>query len=85
MNTTVDAERGLMRQEELGRYNHHGHPYEDPSAKAGQNRPYSNRSEGRVLRVDAVFEHELVEGVHQGKGHVGPDVLGQSSIREELS
>ena len=84
LHASVYSEGERMRKEELGRYGNPSHPDEDSTSEAGQYRPYGSMAKSQVLWVDSVLEHELVEGVHHFKIHVGPEILGQGSIREEL-
>ena len=72
----IDAEGELVRQAELGGHRHHVHPYKDYTSEASQHRSTSNWAEGRIIWIDTVFEHELVERLHQCGGQIGPEVLG---------
>jgi len=62
LHASMYAEVELMRKEELGRYGNLVHPDEDHATETSQYRPYGNKAKSRVLWVNAVLEHELVEG-----------------------
>jgi len=47
-----------------------------------EDQTYGDRTEGGVLRVDAILREQLVEGVYQDKSQIRPQVLGESSIGE---
>jgi len=63
MNTSIDPDGKLVREEQLCRYGYTVHPHQDSATKAGEDRACRDEAKGMILGVDAFFDQQLVKGI----------------------